>query len=111
MDDRTENGASLRKVFTSEATNKYALTWGQRPGQGIFFCLNLQHRGGLMTDKKYLTEDEMLEYLEKIGIKKSRSWAKHARFKRRGPKFIKFGGHVRTTINNINEWIQSCVKE
>ena len=28
-----------------------------------------------MTDKKYLTEDEMLEYLEKIGIKKSRSWA------------------------------------
>jgi hypothetical protein len=53
----------------------------------------------------------MLEYLEKIGIKKSRSWAKHARFKRRGPKFIKFGGHVRTTINNINEWIKLCVKE
>ena len=63
-----------------------------------------------MATQKYLTQDEMLEYLGKIGIKKSKSWAEHARFNKRGPKFVRFGGHVRTTIDFINEWVDSCVK-
>jgi len=37
MDGHNPERISRVKVFTSEATNKYALTWGQRPGQGIFF--------------------------------------------------------------------------
>ncbi len=64
-----------------------------------------------MTIQKYLTQDEMLEYLAEIGIKKSKSWAEHARFNRRGPKFVRFGGHVRTTKEFIDEWVESCVKE
>jgi hypothetical protein len=64
-----------------------------------------------MTKQKYLTQEEMLEYLAEIGIKKSKSWAEHARFNKRGPKFVRFGGHVRTTIEFINEWVESCVKE
>jgi hypothetical protein len=64
-----------------------------------------------MKIQKYLTQEEMLEYLEKIGIKKSKSWAEHARLNRRGPKFVRFGGHVRTTVEFINEWVESCVQE
>ena len=64
-----------------------------------------------MHEQKYLTQEEMLEYLEKIGIKKSKSWAEHARFQKRGPKFVRFGGHVRTTKEFINGWVESCVKE
>jgi hypothetical protein len=64
-----------------------------------------------MTEQKYLTQDEMLTYLEGIGIKKSKSWAEHARFNRRGPKFVRFGGHVRTTVEFISEWVESCVNE
>jgi hypothetical protein len=64
-----------------------------------------------MTDQKYLTQDEMLAYLEELGIKKSKSWAEHARFNKRGPKFVRFGGHVRTTKEFIEEWVESCVKE
>ena len=64
-----------------------------------------------MKEQKYLTQDEMLTYLDEIGIKKSKSWAEHARFNKRGPKFVRFGGHVRTTIKFINEWVESCVKE
>jgi hypothetical protein len=64
-----------------------------------------------MANEKYLTQEEMLIYLEDIGIKKSKSWAEHARLSKRGPKFVRFGGHVRTTIGFINEWVESCVKE
>ena len=64
-----------------------------------------------MIDQKFLTQEEMLEYLAEIGIKKSKSWAEHARFNRRGPKFVRFGGHVRTTKEFIDEWVESCVKE
>ena len=64
-----------------------------------------------MTVQKYLTQDEMLTYLAEIGIKKSKSWAEHARFNKRGPGFVRFGGHIRTTKQLIDEWVQSCVKE
>ena len=64
-----------------------------------------------MPEQKYLTQDEMLAYLEEIGIKKSKSWAEHARFNKRGPKFVRFGGHIRTTKKFIDEWVESCVKE
>lgn len=64
-----------------------------------------------MNKPEYLTQDEMLDYLAEIGIKKSRSWAEHARFNRRGPRFVRFGGHVRTTIKFINDWVESCIKE
>lgn len=62
-----------------------------------------------MTNQKYLTQEQMLDYLKEIGVKKSKSWAEHARFNKRGPRFIKFGGHVRTTKEFIDEWIESCV--
>jgi hypothetical protein len=64
-----------------------------------------------MEIEKYLTQEEMLEYLDNIGIKKSKSWAEHARFNKRGPKFVRFGGHIRTTKKYIDEWVESCVKE
>ena len=64
-----------------------------------------------MLSKKYLTQDEMLTYLAEIGIKKSKSWAEHARFNKRGPKYVRFGGHVRTTKEFIDEWIKSCAEE
>ena len=64
-----------------------------------------------MTEQKYLTQDEMLDYLAELGIKKSKSWAEHARFNKRGPKFVRFGGHIRTTKKLVDEWVESCVKE
>jgi hypothetical protein len=64
-----------------------------------------------MANHKYLTEDEMLTDLKERGIKKSKSWAQHARFNKRGPKFVRFGGHVRTTKEFIDEWVESCIKE
>ena len=64
-----------------------------------------------MQKQKYFTQNEMLNYLAELGIKKSKAWADNARFNRRGPRFVKFGGHIRTTPEWIDEWVESCVKE
>mgnify|MGYP004005425497 CR=1 FL=1 len=63
-----------------------------------------------MSKKKYLSQNEMLEELSELGIKRTPSWAEHARFLQKGPKHCKVAGRVVYPIEGIPEYLEQCEK-
>ena len=63
-----------------------------------------------MSKKKYLSQNEMLEELSELGIKRTPSWAEHARFLRKGPKHCKIAGRIFYPIEGISEYLDQCEK-
>jgi hypothetical protein len=61
-----------------------------------------------MSKKKYLSQNEMLEELSALGIKRTASWAEHARFLQKGPKSCKIAGRVAYPIDGIHEYLELC---
>ncbi|MBT3856123.1 MAG: hypothetical protein HOF64_04385 [Nitrospina sp.] len=58
--------------------------------------------------KENMNTDEMLEYLASKGIKKSKKWAEHCRWKKEGgPKFFKLDDNGRGyyRLLDIDDWI------
>ena len=61
-----------------------------------------------MSKKKYLSQGEMLDELSGLGIKRTPSWAEHARFLQKGPKHCKIAGRVVYPITGIYEYLELC---